>query len=188
MAASAAASAATASAGAANLVGTSSTSVAIGTGLKSFTASTAKSWVAGSWVIAFSAAGVSNYMLGRVTAYNSGTGALDVDVTGTNGSGTYTDWTITVAGPQGATGRFVASVGEATLSSNTTAGTGDRGKVIRCTSTFTPSFTAVATLGAGFGGPTSSTRARAQSRWTRIRPSRSTAWRPMSCGPRRGAG
>ena len=59
--------------------------------------------------------------------------------------GTYTDWTITVAGPQGATGS-VASVGEATLSSNTTAGTGDRGKVIRCTSTFTLSFTAVATL------------------------------------------
>ena len=149
MTSSAAASAATASAGAANLVGTSSTSVAIGTGTKSFTASTAKSWVAGSWVIVFRTSGVSNYMLGRVTSYNSGTGALVVDVTGTNGSGTYTDWTITVAGPQGATGS-VASVGEATLSSNTTAGTGDRGKVIRCTSTFTLSFSAVATLTAGW--------------------------------------
>lgn len=149
LAESAAASAATASAGAANLAGTSTTSLAIGTGSKSFTASTAKSWVAGSWVIAFSAAGVSNYMLGRVTSYNSGTGALVVDVTGTSGSGTYADWTITVAGPQGATGS-VASVGEATLSSNTTLGTGDRGKVVRCTSSFTLAFTACATLTAGW--------------------------------------
>jgi len=149
MAQSAAASAAAASAGAANLTGTSTTSVAVGTGSKSFTASTAKSWVAGGWVIVFRTSSVSNYMLGRVTSYNSGTGALVVDVTGTNGSGTYTDWTITVAGPQGATGS-VASVGEATLSSNTTLGTGDRGKVIRCTSTFTLTFTACATLTAGW--------------------------------------
>lgn len=149
MAQSAAASAAAASAGAANLTGTSTTSLAIGTGSKSFTATTAKSWVAGGWVIAFSAAGVSNYMLGRVTSYNSGTGALVVDVTGTSGSGTYADWTVTVAGPQGPAGG-VASVGEATLSSNTTLGTGDRGKVVRCTSTFTLTFTACATLAAGW--------------------------------------
>jgi hypothetical protein len=149
MAQSAAASAAAASAGAANLSGTSSTSTTVGTGSKTFTATTGKSWIAGGWVIVFRTSAVSTYMLGRVTAYNSGTGSLTVDVTGTSGAGAFTDWSITVAGPQGATGS-VASVGESSLSSNTTLGTGDRGKVVRCTSTFTLSFTAVATLTAGW--------------------------------------
>jgi hypothetical protein len=35
-----------------------------------------------------------NFMTGEVQSYNSGTGALVVDVTGTNGSGTYSAWDV----------------------------------------------------------------------------------------------
>jgi len=149
MADSAAASAAAAALGAATLTGTSTTSVAVGTGSKSFTASISRTWVVGGWLIAFRTSAVANYMLGRVTAYNSGTGALTLDVTGTGGSGTYTDWTITVAGPQGAAGAAY-SVAEASKSSAYTMLAADKAATIRMTSTFTLSFTAIGTLGAGW--------------------------------------
>lgn len=149
MAQSAAASAVTAASGAASMTGTSSTSVTVGTGSKSFTASTGRSWVAGGYVLVFRTSVPSTYMLGRVTSYTSGTGALVVDVTGTSGSGTITDWTITTAGPQGSAGSVATMVGSA-LTTGTNLGTGDIGKFIRCTGTFTVTFTAAATLASGW--------------------------------------
>lgn len=74
---------------------TSVTSNSIGTGSKSFTVQTGLGFVVGNAVrIANSG---TNYMSGDVTSYDSGTGALVVNVTGTAGSGTYTSWTISLA-------------------------------------------------------------------------------------------
>ena len=91
------------------LSGTSSTSVAIGSGTKSFTASTGKSWQAGTTLAAFSSGSPTNSIYGRVASYNSGTGALVLEVPANSfvGAGTFTDWVIVpggVVGPTGATG------------------------------------------------------------------------------------
>lgn len=72
-------------------MGTSTSSLAIGTGAKSFATQTSKEWVVGQVVIAYNG---SNYMKGQVVAYSSGTGVLDVLVGSVNGSGTYASWTI----------------------------------------------------------------------------------------------
>lgn len=74
--------------------GTSTSSVAIGTGAKSFTASTGKSWTTGQTLRIYQTGIGSNYMEGTVTTYNSGTGALDMNITSIGGSGTIADWTI----------------------------------------------------------------------------------------------
>lgn len=84
--------------------GTSATSVAIGTGSKSFTASTGKLWVVGTPLLISSNANTNNYMFGIVTGYVSGTGALTVEVTNVGGSGTLSDWNISLSGQKGADG------------------------------------------------------------------------------------
>lgn len=98
----AAASAVSAAASAAALSGTSTTSVAIGTGSKSFTTQSGKQFAEGAFLLITSDANEANYMHGQVTSY-SGT-ALTVNVTNTGGSGTLADWTIRVSGTRGATG------------------------------------------------------------------------------------
>ncbi len=93
-------------AAAASLAGTSTTSVSIGTGSKSFTASTSKGWSVGQLLVAASAGTPTAYMVGQVTAYNSSTGALTINVaaaTDTAGAGSYTDWNINVSGKTGPT-------------------------------------------------------------------------------------
>lgn len=75
---------------------TSSSSVAIGTGTKSFTASTGSLLQVGQYVIVSSTASPANYMIGQVTAYNATTGALTVNVIATGGSGTIASWTISL--------------------------------------------------------------------------------------------
>ena len=76
---------------------TSTTSLAIGTGSKAFTIQTGKAYVVGQTLVAASAADPANYMAGQVTAHNSGTGALTILVSQTGGSGTKTDWVISMA-------------------------------------------------------------------------------------------
>lgn len=79
--------------------GTSTTSTAIGVGDKILTTQTAKNFVVGQPVtIARTSAPTTTYMTGRIKAYNSGTGAITVAVTFFFGSGTFTDWTISLAG------------------------------------------------------------------------------------------
>lgn len=86
----------------AGLSGTSTSSVAIGTGSKSFTTQTGRAWKVGGWVtIADVANPTTKVMNGQVTAYDPGTGALTVDVTAIVGSGTVSDWAITSAGRPG---------------------------------------------------------------------------------------
>ena len=148
-AADAEAAAASAAAYAAALNGTSTTSVAVGTGSKSWTTQTGKQFSVGVFLTIARTAAPTNWMVGQVTAYNSGTGALTVNVTGTNGSGTYTDWTINVSGAQGATGSTGPAYVQArsTKTSGYTLVAGDLGNLIDCTSgTFTLAFTAAATL------------------------------------------
>lgn len=100
-ASSATASAAAAAASAATLAGTSTSSVLIGAGAKSFTTQSGKQF-ADSFVTITSAADATNNMFGLVTSYSGTT--LDVTVSATAGSGTFADWVITVAGARGATG------------------------------------------------------------------------------------
>ena len=85
-------------------VGTSTTSVLIGTGAKSFTATVGKPWGAGQLLSLSSAANTANYMHGTVTSYNSGTGALVMNILDVGGSGTFADWGIAISGTQGPIG------------------------------------------------------------------------------------
>ena len=85
-------------------VGTSTTSVLIGTGAKSFTTDTGKAWGAGQILSISSAANTANFMHGTVTSYNSGTGALVMNILDIGGSGTLADWGIAISGTQGPTG------------------------------------------------------------------------------------
>jgi hypothetical protein len=73
---------------------TSTSSVLIGTGTKNFTVEIGKSYFVGmSLKIAFDA---TNFMVGEIISYNTGTGALSVNVVKTQGSGTYAAWVITL--------------------------------------------------------------------------------------------
>ncbi len=84
---------------------TSSTSVAIGLGSKSFTIQTGKDFVVGMvMIVADDAAPTTNTMVGGVTSYNPGTGSLVIDVSNTSGSGTKSAWTISISGRAGLDG------------------------------------------------------------------------------------
>ena len=76
--------------------GSSTTSLAIGTGSKTLTTQTGKTWFIGQFVIIAMTMTPANYMIGQITAYDSGTGSLTVNVTAFGGSGTYSTWTISV--------------------------------------------------------------------------------------------
>lgn len=92
-----------AAASAAKLQGTSASSVAIGTGSKSFTTQAGKFFDVGYHLLIVSAADPTKYMTGQVTAY-SGT-SLTVSVAATGGvAGTPSDWNIFVTGRPGDTG------------------------------------------------------------------------------------
>jgi len=79
--------------------GTSTTSITIGAGAKSLTTQASKSFLPGQAISVARTSSPTNYEVGIVTSYNSGSGALNYTVpTGAiSGSGTYTDWTISIA-------------------------------------------------------------------------------------------
>lgn len=79
---------------------TSSTSTLVVAGTKTFTTAGLLVWAPGMFVtIARTSAAVATNMYGQVTAYNPTTKQLTVNVTSIVGSGTYTDWTISIAPP-----------------------------------------------------------------------------------------
>lgn len=80
---------------------TSSTSFTIGNGSKTFTTQSGKSIVVGMTFVAASSGTPSATMLGTVTAY-SGT-SLTINFTSNTGSGTFTDWQLSLAAAGGAT-------------------------------------------------------------------------------------
>ena len=79
------------------LSGTSDASLTIGTGSKSFVASPGAAVGGGQTLVIASTANPSNSMTGQVTAYDSGTGNITVNVTSVSGSGTFASWTIGLA-------------------------------------------------------------------------------------------
>lgn len=82
---------------------TSTSSMSIGSGTKSLTlAQTGKAFAVGQYVQIVNSAAPANYMIGAITAFNSGTGAMTVSVPSTDavgGSGTYTTWAISASSP-----------------------------------------------------------------------------------------
>lgn len=116
----AAAASVTAAAGyAAALSSTSTTSLTIGTGAKTFTTQASKQYTAGQYLIASSAASALNFMHGTVTSYSGTT--LIMNITDIGGSGTLADWNISISGTQGATGAQGAAGGAIALLSTQTA-------------------------------------------------------------------
>ena len=102
---------------------TSTTSLTIGTGAKSFTlAQTGKGFALGQTVAISSNAGPTNQMIGIITAFVSGTGAMTVQVSTIGGSGTLADWTIAVSATAGvSSGRQVIAGGLVTGGGDLTA-------------------------------------------------------------------
>lgn len=88
----------------ASVTGTSTTNLTISTGTKSLTTQTNKQFEAGQFVTVASVADPANYMHGQITAYDNGTGAMDVTVTSVGGAGTFASWNISLSGARGATG------------------------------------------------------------------------------------
>ncbi len=77
---------------------TSTTSLAIGAGSKSLTIQVGKSIVVGMSVKIAYTTDPTKWMYGDVTAYNSGTGSLTVNVTKIASTGTFAAWTISLSG------------------------------------------------------------------------------------------
>jgi hypothetical protein len=75
---------------------TSTTSLTIGTGAQTLTVETGLSYIAGMELVIASAATPTDRMIGTVTAYDAGTGELNVTVTSASGIGTYADWKISL--------------------------------------------------------------------------------------------
>lgn len=95
--ASAAAASAASALGAPGTNATSTTSTSTGTGSKTITIQTGKAYSVGqSVIIARTSNPAGVRMGGAITAYNSGTGSLTVNVSIAVGSGTYTDWTVSL--------------------------------------------------------------------------------------------
>ena len=99
---------------------TSASSVAVGTGTKTFTtnlSATNSAFVIGSRVRVISTATPTTYMEGTITAFATTTMTVSVDAT--SGTGTLTSWKITIAGNIGATGATGTGRGYAGLTSTT---------------------------------------------------------------------
>lgn len=97
--------------------GTSVTSLAIGAGAQTFTTQAGKAWAVGQpAIIARTSAPDTTRMSGTVTAYDAGTGAMTVAVDTVLGTGTYTDWTISLG-----TARAPDSLPTQIITANTTA-------------------------------------------------------------------
>ena len=88
---------------------TSTTSDTIATGSTTITVQASKSYVVGMTVKIAYTTDATNWMLGEVTAYDSGTGSLTVYVRTKNGSGTYTAWTVSLAATSADVGDLVCT-------------------------------------------------------------------------------
>jgi hypothetical protein len=107
--------AAASAASAINSPGTNATSTTsqtiVNTGSLTFTIQTGKAYAVGQFVILASSASPLNYMVGQITAHNSDTGSMTVNVTTSSGSGNYNAWIISLTAAGGGGGGSV-SVGK----------------------------------------------------------------------------
>lgn len=107
-----------------SLLGTSTSSVTIGTGTKNFTTQSGLALGVGGFITVASTVSPANYMHGQVDSY-SGT-SLVVNVLDTGGAGTLASWTITTSSPQGPAGAGAGTVASGTINQLTYyAATGD---------------------------------------------------------------
>lgn len=107
------------------ITSTSTTSVAIATGSKTFTTDANKGYSAGGFVLITHRADPTKYMFGQVTSYSGTT--LVVNVTLIGSSGTFSDWDIGISGPQGVkgdTGSSGSGSGDMLGASNLAVGAG----------------------------------------------------------------
>lgn len=146
--------AATSAASAANAPGTSATSttsLTIGSGAKSLTIQTGKLFAVGQTVVIARTSNPATQMTGVITAHDNGTGALSVTIptNGFAGSGTFTDWTISLSGAKGEKGD-TSSLIRVNRSSNTMLTAADNGKYFNVIGSFTQTFDTPANLGNGF--------------------------------------
>ncbi|MGX9430286.1 hypothetical protein [Bradyrhizobium sp. LeoA1S1] len=102
--------------------GSSTTSLAIGTGSKTFAIGTGYAYQVGNYVRASSAANGANFMEGFVTAYSGGN--ITINVTRVNGSGTFADWNFSVSGAPGAGNGDLLAANHLTDVTLTAPGTG----------------------------------------------------------------
>lgn len=79
--------------------GTSTTSKTISNGSWTLLTQSGKAWVVGCYLYIASSSDPTKVMTGQVTAYNSTTGSLTVNITVVRGSGTFADWVIGLAVP-----------------------------------------------------------------------------------------
>lgn len=75
---------------------TSTSSIAVGTGAKTFAIQTGKGFVANNWVLIWETATPANAMLAQVTSYSGA--SLIVNSVAAGGSGTHADWSIALTG------------------------------------------------------------------------------------------
>jgi hypothetical protein len=134
---------------AAAINGTSTSSITLGVGSKSLTTQTYKQFSAGQYVVIAYTSAPSTRMYGQVTSYTAATGALVVDVQLIYGAGTYSNWTIGVAGDRGVEGPPSRAY-RAIKAAGYTVSAGDLGKLIECTATLTLSLSAAATMADGW--------------------------------------
>ena len=73
---------------------TSTTSLTIGTGSKTFTIQTGKAYSVGQTVVVANTVTPTNQMTGVITDHNSGTGSITVDVQAVSGAGTFASWSV----------------------------------------------------------------------------------------------
>lgn len=155
---------------------TSATSLAMGSGSKTLTIQTGKALVVGQFVVIAVTATPTTYMVGQVTAYNTTNGSLTVSVSLSIGTGTFAAWTVSLAPaslreatqaeaeagtvvdaimtPDRVAQAIAAIPSRIVYSPRSAAATlaaADCGRLIDITTgTFTLSFSAVSTLGAGW--------------------------------------
>lgn len=121
---------------------TSASSVAIGTGAKTFTVTAGKSFLGGMFlVIADTAAPSTNWMFGQVTSYSST--SLVMNILSVGGSGTKTAWTISQSAVGVSSGAVVS--GPADIQAQTATAFTTGGSNTAYTLTPTPALAALAT-------------------------------------------
>lgn len=122
---------------------TSSTALTIAAGTQSLVIEPHKSFAPAQMLLIASTASPQNNMSARVVAYDSSTGALQVDVLSVAGSGTHADWTISI-------GAMAAQMPSRVLAGSAGISQADSGALLNVTAAATLSFSAPSSLGAGW--------------------------------------